>query len=40
MVMNKVSVRKAVVDDLNAIGNLWQEFMDFHPYLTTVFKNI
>jgi ribosomal protein S18 acetylase RimI-like enzyme len=28
--MNKVSIRKAVVDDLNAIGNLWQEFMDFH----------
>ena len=28
--MDKVSIRKAVVDDLNAIGNLWQEFMDFH----------
>jgi ribosomal protein S18 acetylase RimI-like enzyme len=28
--MSKVSIRKAAVDDLNAIGNLWQEFMDFH----------
>ncbi|MFA5393038.1 MAG: GNAT family N-acetyltransferase [Candidatus Ratteibacteria bacterium] len=28
--MNKVTIRKASVDDLNAIGNLWQEFMDFH----------
>ena len=28
--MNKVTIRKAVADDLNAIGSLWQEFMDFH----------
>ena len=28
--MNKVTIRKAVADDLNTIGNLWQEFMDFH----------
>ena len=28
--VNKVSIRKAVVDDLDAIGNLWKEFMDFH----------
>lgn len=28
--MNKVSIRKAVAGDLNVIGNLWQEFMDFH----------
>jgi ribosomal protein S18 acetylase RimI-like enzyme len=28
--IDKVNIRKAAVDDLNAIGNLWQEFMDFH----------
>ena len=28
--MNEESIRKAVVGDLNAIGVLWQEFMDFH----------
>jgi GNAT superfamily N-acetyltransferase len=28
--MRNVTIRKAVVDDLNSIGNLWQEFMDFH----------
>ncbi len=27
---NKVTIRKARGDDLNVIGNLWQEFMDFH----------
>jgi ribosomal protein S18 acetylase RimI-like enzyme len=28
--MNKVTIRKAVPSDLTTIGNLWQEFMDFH----------
>ncbi len=28
--MNEVTIRKAVADDLHAIGELWKEFMDFH----------
>jgi ribosomal protein S18 acetylase RimI-like enzyme len=27
---NETTIRKAVVGELDAIGNLWQEFMDFH----------
>jgi ribosomal protein S18 acetylase RimI-like enzyme len=30
MMMKRATVRKAVTTDLNAIGDLWQEFMDFH----------
>jgi ribosomal protein S18 acetylase RimI-like enzyme len=31
--VNKVTIRKAVSDDLDAIGGLWQELMDFHKEL-------
>lgn len=30
---NEVAIRKAVTDDLDAIGDLWQELMDFHKSL-------
>jgi len=31
--VNKLTIRKAIADDLDAIGKLWQEFMDFHKEL-------
>lgn len=31
--VDEVTIRKAISDDLDAIGSLWQELMDFHKAL-------